>query len=126
MSTVRARVDAHREASDGGKTVPGLFFFELDRLRMEKRRTGDEGRGCRAWPPSTIPRCWTDISQPECYTRRSYASDREMETRQSTHWFGSLEAVVSWILTPARRPRFCKRDARPSRCVTSYRARYFR
>src|SRR6185312_1241774 len=40
MSTTSARVDAHREASDGGKTVPGLFFVKLDRLRMEKRRTG--------------------------------------------------------------------------------------
>ena len=46
MLTIRAWVDAHGEASDGGKTVPGLFFFlNLDHLRMEKPGTGDEGRG---------------------------------------------------------------------------------
>ena len=63
MLTIRARVDAHREASDGGKTAPGLFFFELEPSPHGK--AGDEGRASGAL---TIPKCWPDISQPESYT----------------------------------------------------------
>jgi hypothetical protein len=42
--TIRAWVDAHGEASDGGKNCSEAFLFlELDHLRMEKPRPRSTG-----------------------------------------------------------------------------------
>ena len=119
--TIRARVDAHREASDGGKTVPGLFFFELEPSPHGKAPDGRRGPGlpgvASSYDPKVLDGYFPTGILHDAATRRTRRCKR---AGQPTGW--QLRAVVSWILTPPRRPRFSKRDARPSRCVTSYRA----